>query len=60
MLALGVHCRTQGETMIESKTLTYFATGGRSADYPWLRFMARTLNGVAVGQRGEILYVNLS
>lgn len=46
--------------MIESKTLTYFATGGRSADYPWLRFMGRVLNGVAVGQRGEILYVNLS
>ena len=46
--------------MIESKTTTYFATGGLAADYPWLRFMARTLNGVAVGQRGEILYVNLS
>ncbi len=47
-------------TTVDSKTLTYFATGGRSADCPWLRFMGRVLNGVAVGPRGEILYVNLT
>ncbi len=46
------------KTMVESTITTYFATGGRAHNLPWLRFMGQVLGGVAVGPRGEILYAN--
>ena len=46
--------------MILVGTDAYFPGGLLAADYPYLRFMARAMGGVAVGLMNETIYPTLT
>lgn len=41
--------------MVITNTDTYFASGHLPSDYAYLRFMAKSIGGVAIGLFNEIL-----